>query len=71
MYLKKSINYKIHEDVFFSTPDIEALVVTLQMDQCRKFLIIVCYRTPQGNVDSFIEALAFFYLDASVVIIEQ
>lgn len=57
MYLKKSINYKLHEGAYYSNPDIESFGVTLQMEQCRNFFIIVCYRPPSGNLDNFIETL--------------
>lgn len=57
MYLKKSINFRLHEDACYSTSDIEALTVTLLMEQCRNFFIIVCYRPPGGIIDNFIESL--------------
>lgn len=57
MYVSSSTNYKLHDDTYFSTPDIEVVALSLLFEQCRNIFIITCYRPPNGNVENFIESL--------------
>lgn len=43
--INDAINFKLHEDVSVTTPDIELLAVTLTFE-CRNCFILTCYRPP-------------------------